>query len=92
MFTETPSSPLTDLDRYLVHDFDVRTPDPSPDARSLEVEMKIRLGDGNQVTVTEHVATMAELGGALERARVRLALSFARVLDEGFAPGQAAVR
>jgi hypothetical protein len=85
MLIQTPSSPLHDLDRYLVYDHNEHRPIGStPDTRSLEVEMKIRLDDGNQVTVSEHVESLAELGEALERARVRLAMSFARVVDEGF--------
>ena len=48
--------------------------------------MKIRLANGKQVTVTEHVESMADLGEALEKARFRLALTMARgVLDESAA-------
>ena len=83
MYTEILSDPLNDLDRYLMYDAnEPRGSVPSPDPTWLEVEMKIRLANGNQVTVTEHVESMADLGEALEKARLRLALTMARdVLD-----------
>ena len=83
MYSETLSYPLNDLDRYLTYDAnELRGSVPSPDPTWLEVEMKIRLANGNQVTVTEHVESMADLGEALEKARLRLALTMARdVLD-----------
>ena len=77
------SDPLSELDRYLIHDANYQPPAPVPDAEWLEVEMRIRLHNGNQVAVTEHVASMADLSEALERARFRLAVSMARgVLDD----------
>ena len=83
MYSETLSHPLNDLDRYLMYDAnEPRGSVPSPEPTWLEVEMKIRLANGNQVTVTEHVESMADLGEALEKARLRLALTMARdVLD-----------
>ena len=71
MYSETLSHPLNDLDRYLTYDAnEPRGSLPSPDPTWLEVEMKIRLANGNQVTVTEHVESMADLGEALEKARL----------------------
>ena len=56
MYSETLSNPLNDLDSYLTYDAnELRGSVPSPDPTWLEVEMKIRLANGNQVTVTEHV-------------------------------------
>jgi len=83
MYSETLSNPLNDLDSYLTYDAnELRGSVPSPDPTWLEVEMKIRLANGHQVTVTEHVESMADLGEALEKARLRLALTMARdVLD-----------
>jgi hypothetical protein len=83
MYGETLSDPLNDLDRYLVYEAHERHGmEPSPDPSGLEVEMKIRLANGNQVTVTEQVETLADLSPAIERARLRLALTLARdVLD-----------
>jgi hypothetical protein len=93
MVSETLSDPLNDLDRYLMSDAnEPRGPLPSQDPAWLEVEMKIRLSNGKQVTVTEHVESMADLGEALEKARFRLAVTMARgVLDESAANDPLAV-
>src|SRR4029077_7738630 len=68
MYSETLSHPLNDLDSYLTYDAnELRGCVPASDPTWLEVEMKIRLANGNQVIVTEHVESMADLGEALEK-------------------------
>jgi hypothetical protein len=83
MPSQALSDPLSDLDRYLLYDANDQPPARTPEAGWMEVEMRIRLHNGNQVMVTEHVERMADLSEALERARFRLAVSMARgVLDD----------
>jgi hypothetical protein len=88
MPSQTLSDPLSDLDRYLIHDGNEHAPAPTADSGGLEVEMRIRLHNGNQVAVTEHVDSVADLSGALDRARFRLAVSMARGVLDDAAPTQ----
>ena len=85
MIGDTLSSPLEDLDRYLAQDYDpgALTP-PRPASRPLELEMRIRLDDGQEVTVVEQAATMNELSEAVDRARVRLAMTLARGIVDAY--------
>jgi len=74
---------------------DVGGRDEQPTTRSVsipgtgphQIEMRIRLSDGREVTVVEHAEQTSDLAEALERARVRLAMGLARGLVDGFVPG-----
>ena len=88
MITHTLLDAVYEADRFLVPQYDElgglsqQRAEPTP----LEVEMRIKLDDGNQVTVVERATSMTDLVSALERARVRLAMSLARGMLEGFTP------
>jgi hypothetical protein len=86
MINGTLSDTVNELDRYLVTDDDefLGPAQALPGATPIEIEMQVRLHDGTQVTIVEHVARMSELGGGLERARLRLATSLARGVIDGF--------
>jgi hypothetical protein len=75
MTSETLSQALNDVDAYFAHE-------PMPE--SIEIEMNVRLGELTCVNVIERATEMADLGGALERARLRLAVLLARGALEGF--------
>jgi hypothetical protein len=80
MISDTLPDPFGELERYLVPDYadlDALTPSV-PELKPFEIEMRIRLDDGDEVAVVEQADSISDLGGALERARVRLAMSLAR--------------
>jgi hypothetical protein len=88
MIGETLPEPVREIDRYLIRDDELQdSPQHLPDAGWLEVEMKISLNDGTEVLVKEQVARMSDLGEALDRARFRLAVTFARDMLDAPASG-----
>ena len=60
---------------------------PAPETKPYEIEMRIRLEGGGELAVTEQAATLDDVAGALDRARVRMAMAFARGMVEGFPAG-----
>src|SRR3954452_20766278 len=85
MIGESLSTALNDFERYLSPDYaDFGALSPRPETKPFEVEMRLRLDDGGELSVVEHAATMADLSEAMDRVRMRIAMSIARgLVDEG---------
>ena len=86
MITHTLLDAVYEADRFVVQQYDELggLSQQKAEPKRLEVEMRIKLDDENHVTVVERATSMTDLGSALERARVRLAMSLARGVLEGF--------
>ena len=84
MIGHTMPSTAEELERYFG---ELGGLTPPPETKPYEIDVRIRLEDGGELLVTEQAATLDDLGGALDRARVRMAMAIARGMVEGFPAG-----
>ena len=89
MISDTLHGAVSEFDRYLIEHYGgLGELTPKPEVSPFEVEMRIRLDDGNEVSVVERAASRDDLVAAMDRARVRVAMSLARGMLEGFDPDE----